>query len=328
MSGVNKATLRTWVYPILVVSILVSWASYMQISDNWKLFQEYWGLSLTMGFGSIIAGATPQGGAAVAFPVFTKVFHIPSPDARTFGLMIQAVGMTVASITIIARGVPILWKPLLWTCLGSTVGIVLGTYFLPIPAPYPKILFTLILSVFGVALVLSRWLLPKARRTTLRVESWRRKAVFITVGVLGGVFAAYTGSGVDSLFFIFLALAFGVEEKVGTPTTVIAMAFTSVIGALLHSVVSQDVGVALDYWLVALPVVIFGAPLGAWFLSRISRDALITGIVILILIELISTLILITLTPEMIMVCSIIMILSAISFYAMIRFQYTRLHLK
>lgn len=57
--------------------------------------------------GSFIAGATPQGGAAVAFPVFTKVFHLPAPDARTFGQMIQSVGMTMAAITILLRRVSI-----------------------------------------------------------------------------------------------------------------------------------------------------------------------------------------------------------------------------
>ena len=34
------------------------------------------------------------------YDVFTKVLHIPPADTRTFGLMIQALGMTAAAVNI------------------------------------------------------------------------------------------------------------------------------------------------------------------------------------------------------------------------------------
>ena len=92
---------QRWLYPALVGLIYLVWLTYMTYSNSWALFQELWPVSVAMTLGSFIAGATPQGGATVAFPVFTKVLQIPASEARTFGLMIQAVGMSMVSILII-----------------------------------------------------------------------------------------------------------------------------------------------------------------------------------------------------------------------------------
>ena len=51
--------------------------------------------------GSFLAGSSPEGGGAVAFPVFTKALDVPTSVARSFGLCIQAVGMTMATVAIV-----------------------------------------------------------------------------------------------------------------------------------------------------------------------------------------------------------------------------------
>lgn len=66
---------------------------------------SHWPITLTMVFGSIIAGGTSLGGGAVAFPVFTKLLQIPPHDAKVFSLAIQAVGMGAASLTIWLTGI-------------------------------------------------------------------------------------------------------------------------------------------------------------------------------------------------------------------------------
>lgn len=316
---------QKWVYPAMVVTILVSWVTYMTVAGRWGLFQEFWGLSLTMLFGSIIAGATPQGGAAVAFPVFTKVFNLPGGDARTFGLMIQSVGMTMAAITILLRGVRILPKVLLWVSAGGAIGMTLGTYVITIPNPYPKILFTLSLVVFAAAMIISRWVIKWEPRNDLPTWSNSQLVVFVIVGMVGGIFAAYTGAGADALTFIVLTLAFGLNEKISTPTTVIIMAVNSVVGFFLHGVVSQDIGPAWNYWLVCVPIVILGAPLGAWVLSKIKRDTLIVAVLLLITAEALSTLILIPFTGTMWVVTAAVMAASALCFYGMLHYRHNHL---
>ena len=67
---------------------------------------DHWQVSLTMVLGSLVGGGTSEGGGAVAFPVLTKVLAVPADQARLFSFAIQSVGMTAASITIIANRVP------------------------------------------------------------------------------------------------------------------------------------------------------------------------------------------------------------------------------
>jgi len=62
--------------PHLLIIVLVwsTWAVLMWYGDRWPLFTEYWFMSATMALGSFIAGATSEGGGAVAFPIMTLGF--------------------------------------------------------------------------------------------------------------------------------------------------------------------------------------------------------------------------------------------------------------
>ena len=291
---------RQWLYPLALVLIYLSWSSYMTLADRWHLFSQWWPMSLTMVLGSFVAGATAEGGAAVAFPVFTKALHIPAPDARTFGLMIQSIGMTTASLVIVTRGIKILPGVVGWVTAGGVIGMLLGSFLVPISPPYPKILFTFVTAAFGVALILSRWVLNWQPHEQFPVDSTARRLLQLVIGVIGGTFAANTGSGNDTLTFMVLTLSFGVNEKVSTPTTVVIMGLISVVGFFTHGVLLQDIGIVWEYWLVCVPIVCLGAPLGAYVAGRVSRDAIIYLLLGLITLELVTTMILIPFTPAMI----------------------------
>jgi hypothetical protein len=92
--------------PFILVQI--AWWAYMISEDRLALFTGLsgksqiprWYMSVTMIFGSMIAGATSEGGASVAFPVMTLAFGITPAVARDFSFMIQSVGMTAAAFTI------------------------------------------------------------------------------------------------------------------------------------------------------------------------------------------------------------------------------------
>lgn len=314
-------TSRRWIYPSLLAIIYIAWFGYMFTANRWALFQEFWPVSLTMTIGSFVAGATAEGGAAVAFPVFTKVLQIPSADARTFGLMIQAVGMTMAGVMIYVQRVKTVPRVIVWVSLGGILGQIIGTYLFTIPNPYPKILFTFIATAFGVAMIISRWLIQWSPRAALPNWNGRYRALFFIVGVLGGSFAAQTGSGIDMLTFIVLTLAFGINEKISTPTTVIIMGLNSVVGFFLHGVVSQDIGIAWSYWLVAVPIVILGAPLGAYVASKVNRDGIIKFLLFLIGLELVTTIWLIPFTGTQIVITAVAVTLCAILFWLMLLFR-------
>ena len=313
---------RRWIYFTLLGIIYTVWVSYMTLANRWELFLEYWPASLTMSLGSFVAGATAEGGAAVAFPVFTKVLHIPSSDARTFGLMIQSFGMTMASVMIYVQRVKILPRVVGMISVGGIFGQLIGTYLITIPEPYPKILFTFVATAFGVVMIINRWFIHWKPRDAMPGWSNQYRLLFVFVGVLGGIFAAQTGSGIDMLTFIVLTLAFGMNEKVSTPTTVVIMGLNSVVGFFLHGVVSQDIGIVWNYWLVAVPVVIVGAPLGAYVASKVSRESIIIFLLFLISVELTTTLWLVPFSSATeVVVTATAVIVCAVLFWRMLSFR-------
>ncbi len=212
-----------WGYPGLVIWIYVLWSVYMLMADQWYLFHEFWPVAAAMSLGSFVAGATAEGGAAIAFPVFTKVLKIPAAEARTFGLMIQSVGMSMAASVILLRRIRFLPHVVRWVSPGGLFGMALGAFFLTIPNPYPRVLFTFVAAIFGAALSMSRWVLNWEPRSDLPGWDTRHRLLFMGIGVLGGISAANTGSGIGMLTFVVLPLAFGINEKISTPTTVIIM---------------------------------------------------------------------------------------------------------
>ena len=320
LSRTNK--MRRYIYPLVLLLIYLLWTSHMVFANRWHIFTDWWPMSMTMVLGSFVAGASAEGGAAVAFPVFTKLLHIPAGEARTFGLMIQAMGMTMAGLVILIRRIKILPGVVGWVSFGGIMGMVVGSLFVQIPLPYPKILFTFITAAFGVVLVLSRWVIKWQPHNDFQLDSWPRRLIFAAIGMIGGAFAANTGSGIDTLTFIVLTLAFGVNEKVSTPTTVVIMGLNSVVGFLVHGGVMQDIGIVWEYWLACVPIVILGAPFGAYVAGTVSRDAIIYLLLSLITVELISTLILIPFTPAMINFTWVTVIVCAVWFAAMLIYRH------
>ena len=130
------------------------------------------------------------------------------------------------------------------------------------------------------------------------------------------------------LVFIVLTLALGVDVKISTPTTVIIMGLNSVVGFALHGLISQDIGIAWNYWLVAVPVVALGAPLGALFAARVSPDVIITVVLSLISIEVITTLWLIPFTKSIVLVTGIVLLLCALGFTGMLVYRRRRVEYK
>ncbi len=321
LKWVKTTQFRARVYPALLVVIYVSWFSYMFLANKWDLFKEFWEISLTMTAGSFIAGATAEGGAAVAFPVFTKALHIAPAEARTFGLMIQAVGMTTAAIVIYARQIPVLTKVIWWVSLGGILGQILGTFVFVMPNPYPRILFTFVAAVFGVAMFISRWIIQWEPRQNIKNWDQLMPLRFGLLGIAGGIFAAQTGSGIDMLTFVVLTLAFGINEKISTPTTVVIMGLNSIVGFFLHGAIAQDIGIAWDYWLVAVPIVVIGAPLGATVSAKLKRDHIIIFLLSLITLEVFTTIWLVPIKPIHMLITGLAVLGCAVWFWSLLNYR-------
>ena len=53
--------------------VTLIWLVFVTVAGHWGRVADHVVASITMVFGSFVAGSTPQGGGAVAFPVFTKL---------------------------------------------------------------------------------------------------------------------------------------------------------------------------------------------------------------------------------------------------------------
>lgn len=280
---------------------------------------ENWRITLTMVFGSFIAGATAEGGGAVAFPVFTKLLHIAPADAKVFALAIQSVGMTSAALIILVKGIKIEWRYLGWASLGSLLGLVVGAlYIVPLTSPpMTRMMFTVLQASFGIVLLIINWR-DRACNDELPPLGGRERLILLIAGTMGGVLTALVGTGLDILTFSVVVLLFRLSEKIATPTSVVLMAGNSLAGFALYGWGLESFTPEIrDWWLAAIPVVVIGAPLGALVCSLLGRIVIARVLVGLITIEVITSLILIPLTGTVIAVSCAAFLLFSSTYYWM-----------
>ncbi|MDD5276954.1 MAG: sulfite exporter TauE/SafE family protein [Methylovulum sp.] len=284
-----------------LLAILV-WSAWYGYSSPYTsvIIKENWPVTLTMVFGSFIAGATSEGGGAIAFPVFTKLLHIAPLDAKLFSLAIQSVGMTAATLAIIAMRIEVAWRLIVWVSLGGVFGVVGSAVLLAplLPPSLLKMLFTAMISSFALTLTIVGW---QARQYNkhLPVFGGREKLILLLTGIVGGGMTGLVGNGIDIICFSVMVLLFRLSEKVSTPTSVVLMAINSLVGSALHLwVLGGFTPQVENYWLAAVPVVVVGAPLGAYCCTKMNNKAIASILITLIAFELISSLLLIPLTAN------------------------------
>lgn len=306
---------------ILVISVWTVWLLYAYL-DLMFIMQENWPVSVTMIFGSFIAGATSEGGGAIAFPVFTKVLHISPQDAKVFSLAIQSVGMVAASMMIVIMRVSIEWRIILWASLGGFFGIVISTLGISpwVEAGVVKMLFTAMMSSFAFTLTLLNWK-KRCYNGHLFIFEKQERWICVMAGLVGGMMSGLVGNGIDIICFSVMVLLFRLTEKVSTPTSVVLMAINSVVGFALHVFVTGAFTPTVEnYWLAAVPVVVVGAPVGAYCCTRMNNKAIALLLISLIVIELISSLILIPLTATIVSISFLVFL-----FFSVVYFQFSKI---
>lgn len=128
------------------------WLAVVISGNHWATIHENWGIAVAMAIGSYAAGATPMGGGTVGFPVLILLFKQSAMLGRDFSFAVQSIGMTSASILIIARRQPVEWPMVRWAMLASLIGTPIGILFIApfIPALFVKLLFAVVWCSFGV----------------------------------------------------------------------------------------------------------------------------------------------------------------------------------
>lgn len=303
---------------VLTVIVWLVWYVYTH-PDSLSILQQNWPITLTMTLGSFIAGATSEGGGAIAFPVFTKILHIQPQDAKVFSLAIQSIGMTAATLTILVMRVTVSWRFILWASLGGLIGVYIGSVMIAqlLPPALLKMLFTAMIVSFAIALLILNWK-SRAYNDNLLLLNWQEKILILLTGFVGGVMTGLVGNGIDIICFSVMVLLFRLSEKVATPTSVVLMAFNAMAGFVLQLFVIGGFTEKVEtYWLAAVPVVVVGAPLGAYICTQMSNKAIVSILSILIFVELLSSLYLIPLTVDIVVISLTVFLTFSLLYFRM-----------
>lgn len=259
-------------HPSVKLGLLVwlVWAASMFAMDAWHLIGDYAFISFTMAVASFIAGATSEGGGAVAFPVLTIFFDIAPSIARDFSLAIQSVGMSAAAYIIFTSKIPVEKRALLYATIGGVPGAFVGIYTIaPHMSPvYTKMFFVSLWLSFGVVVGYRHLFSTKSFQPGITRFSSPVKRQLMVLGFIGGVVTGITGSGIDIVVFSYLVLEHRVDIRVATPTSVVLMAGNALVGITMRLMDAQPIeSITWSYWLVSIPIVVVGAPLGARFIA-------------------------------------------------------------
>lgn len=287
----------------------------------------HWESSVTMLFGSFLAGSSPEGGGAVAFPIFTKALHVSAPVARTFGLSIQAVGMTMATLSILAFRRVIHVRAVVLASIAAISGFLLSvvafgypdSVFWPstIPGPWVKATFSVVLATTSVLML--RHLRHDDSDHPPMDWNIRLDVGLVLLAAAGGFLSSLTGTGANILVFLFLVVLADVRPKVALPSAVVVMAAVSIVGFVLFGLIDRQLAVEvagdqviavggesvslvaseadlLGLWLAAIPVVVWGAPLGSLVAALVRERHLVRFVAALAATEVATTFVLV---PEL-----------------------------
>jgi len=326
-STAQRRRLPGWTSWALSAVATLIWLVAVIATDLQSRVFEHWESAVTMLFGSFLAGSSPEGGGAVAFPVFTKGLHVPAPVARTFGLSIQAVGMTMAVLSILAFRRAYHARAAVLGSIAAVAGFLLSVAlfghrdlaFWPstIPAPWVKATFSIVLATTSLLMVRHLRHTDSDHHT---LEWGRRLDVgLVLMAFAGGVLSSLTGTGANILVFLFLVVLADVGPRVALPTAIMIMTSVSLVGFGLFGIFDGQFavevigdrvvsvgGLAVDLaasqadllglWMAAVPVVVWGAPLGSLVASRVPERYLVRFVALLAGTEVLTTFVLV---PEL-----------------------------
>jgi len=286
--------LKSYSYLFIFLFIWMVLLAFVGFNHLTTIIADEWDISLTMLFASFIAGSTSLGGGAVAFPMLTKIQALPPHTAMLFGIAIQSIGMTAAAILIFSRHIKVEYRLIFIALIGSCIGFTIS-YFMLRPFLSPSVIKYLF-TTFSILVAFS--LIINTHKNILFEESDQKKNIntrlLLLVGMIGGGITGFIGTGADFVFFTLLSLLYGKDIKVSTASSVVLMALTSVYASILllftTDVFTPEI---TSMWLAAIPFVIVGAPLGAYFCQLVSEVVVIRMVFVLVFIESMSTFLLV-----------------------------------
>lgn len=282
---------RRGVFAVWLLVVYTTWLGIVISAGLWPTVRAHWPITVAMAGGSFIGGSSPVAGGTVGFPVLVYVFDHPARLGRNFSLAIQSIGMVSASIYILTRRRRVEWRILRFALIGAAVAMPLGMAGIApfVSDAWVKILFSVVYASFGLFhLAHMRGIMANVGPS--RTHFAADPVIGLSVGVLGGLLASVIGVGADILLYGILVLLYHTDVKIAIPTSVLLMAFTSLVGtgcslaaASWWPAVRDSLVDVFPYWLAAAPIVVIGGPLGSLVSRFVPRQTLLGFVAILCL---------------------------------------------
>jgi len=270
-----------------------AWLVLVLTGDHVETVLGHWPMAIAMALGSYVAGSTPMGGGSVGFPVLVLLMDLPAALGRDFSFAIQAVGMTSASIYIFCSRQELEWPMLRAAIPGALLGTPIGIFLVaPLASDlFIKLLFASMWCSFGLLHLRRINEITSYEGMTPHDKSFDHKVGFV-VGFSGSMLiASITGVGIDMMIYMVLVLWCHADLKIAIPTSVILMAFTSLVGVACKLLFGSLQPGTFENWLAAAPVVALGAPFGALVVSKVGRRPTLIAVSILCVLQFAWTLI-------------------------------------
>ncbi len=264
--------MRSRLFAFWLLAFIGAWLFLVAAGGHWSAVADHWGIAVAMALGSYFGASTPMGGGAVGFPVLVLLLGEAAAVGRDFSLAIQSAGMTSASLYILATGRPVAWPILGWSLAAGVVVVPLATVLLVpvLPSLAVKLLFAVVWAGFGIAHFVRRREIAAMKGLGMHQPA-RDLALGLAIGVTGGLITAITGVGINMLLYMVLVMLFRSDAKIAIPTSVIAMASLSLVGIATRILLGGLPPEVYPNWLAAAPIVVVGAPLGAWMVHLLPR---------------------------------------------------------
>lgn len=224
-----------------------------------------------------------MGGGTIGFPVLVLIFDLPASLGRDFSFAVQSIGMVSASIFILSRRQPIAGAMLKGAMQGSLLGLPLGILLVaPLIADlWIKVVFAVVWGSFGILHLYRIGEIAGHTGMTEFDEGWDRRVGFALGGLASALVVSVTGVGIDMVLYAALVLLCRADLKIAIPTSVIIMAFNSVLGVAVKTLTHAWQPGVYANWLAAAPVVALGAPLGAFIVDYIGRKPTLLVVAVL-----------------------------------------------
>jgi uncharacterized membrane protein YfcA len=274
---------RLWLWFLWLGLFYATWSFLMFGLGHFGEALASWPIAVAMAAGSYAAGSTPMGGGTVGFPILVLLFDQPAQLGRDFSFAVQSIGMVSASIFIMVRRQPLALAMLRGALLGATIGVPLGIFTVApfVTALWIKLIFAVLWGSFGL---LHLWRIDEIaghEGMTDFDERWDRRVGF-TVGLLAGsTVVAVSGVGVDMVLYTVLVLLCRTDLKIAIPTSVLIMAYSSVIGITTKMAFTGVQPGVYGNWLAAAPIVALGAPLGVFVVDKVGRKPTLLVVAVL-----------------------------------------------